>query len=135
MLSCQPSKVREQMEKDPEAKTLISPKDKKLILSLPLKERGKILEEHLAKFEHDSKFIAMGLHDFKNPKNVSSEREWWKETIYLPFEGISLPAPKEYEKILERRYGDWKKFVRPARAHSTIFSTMISSQEYFANQH
>ena len=35
-------------------------------------------------------------------------KEWFDETIYLPFETIELPAPSGYEKVLTRRYGDWR---------------------------
>ena len=33
-----------------------------------------------------------------------------KNTIYLPFEGTSLPAPKNYDEILRRDYGDYMTF-------------------------
>ncbi|MBR1804776.1 MAG: LicD family protein [Selenomonadaceae bacterium] len=35
-------------------------------------------------------------------------KEWFDETIYLPFETVEMPVPKEYEKWLTRRYGDWR---------------------------
>ena len=35
-------------------------------------------------------------------------KEWFDETIYLPFETVEMPVPKEYEKVLTRRYGDWR---------------------------
>lgn len=31
--------------------------------------------------------------------------EWYTNVVYLPFENIMLPAPKEYEKVLINRYG------------------------------
>lgn len=38
--------------------------------------------------------------------SASKNRELYKEIIYLPFENMSIPAPKEYEKILSIQYGD-----------------------------
>lgn len=35
------------------------------------------------------------------------KKEWVGEIIELPFENITLPCPKEYEKLLTHRYGDW----------------------------
>ena len=36
---------------------------------------------------------------------------WYRETIYLPFESVELPAPIDFEKILTTYYGDWHKPV------------------------
>ena len=38
------------------------------------------------------------------------EKDWFRETIYLPFETVTMPAPVDCEKILATRYGDWKTF-------------------------
>lgn len=36
-------------------------------------------------------------------------KEYYNETVQLDFEGMKLPAPKEWEKILELQYGkDWR---------------------------
>jgi len=47
----------------------------------------------------------------KDMQANSFPKEWFDETIYLPFELIELPAPAAYEKILTAFYGDWRKFV------------------------
>lgn len=50
----------------------------------------------------------------------SKNRELYKEIIYLPFENINVPAPKEYEKILSIQYGDWHKHVQNGSSHEDI---------------
>lgn len=39
-------------------------------------------------------------------------KEWFRETIRLPFETVKLPVPVDGEKILSARYGDWTTFGR-----------------------
>jgi hypothetical protein len=33
---------------------------------------------------------------------------WIRPIIQIPFEGMAIPAPSNYEALLEHRYGDWK---------------------------
>lgn len=40
------------------------------------------------------------------------KKEWFRQTIYLPFESVEIPAPIDYEKVLTNLYGDWRKPVR-----------------------
>ena len=46
-----------------------------------------------------------------NLEKLPQQKSWFRETIYLPFEMVKLPVPVDYEKVLERYYGDWHKFV------------------------
>lgn len=50
----------------------------------------------------------------------SRNREYYEEIVYLPFENISVPAPKGYEKILSIQYGDWHEYVQGGSAHEGI---------------
>lgn len=52
--------------------------------------------------------------------SASKNRELYKEIIYLPFENMSVPAPKEYEEILSIQYGDWHEYVQNASYHEGI---------------
>ena len=47
---------------------------------------------------------------FKSSSKIYA-KEWFRETVYLPFELVELPVPVDYEKILPALYGDWHKFV------------------------
>lgn len=48
-------------------------------------------------------------------------KEWYRETIYLPFEDILLPVPIDYDKVLKTQYGD--DYMTPKKApsiHGTV---------------
>ncbi len=36
------------------------------------------------------------------------DRSWYNETVWLPFDEMTVPCPKEYENVLTRKFGDWK---------------------------
>ena len=38
----------------------------------------------------------------------SFKKDFFRETVYLPFENVELPAPIDYENFLTARYGDWR---------------------------
>ena len=62
----------------------------------------------------------------------SVKREWFQEKIYLPFEGIRIPVPVEYDKILKQSYGDYHQFVPGGTAHEgMIIDPDIPYKEYF----
>jgi len=42
-------------------------------------------------------------------------KEWFDETIYLPFETVELPAPKMFDEVLTTYYGDWRTPVRDGK--------------------
>lgn len=50
-------------------------------------------------------------------KQVLSERIWFDNTIYMPFEFMTVPVPGGYEQYLETLYGDWHKFVIGTSCH------------------
>lgn len=48
--------------------------------------------------------------------------EWYRETVYLPFEHLMLPAPIEYEKVLDCAfYGSWREFPENKARHIAFF--------------
>ena len=49
---------------------------------------------------------------------------WYKETIWVSFEDITIPIPKEYDKVLKAQYGDYMTPVKAPSMHgSVIFDT------------
>ncbi len=38
--------------------------------------------------------------------------EWFKETVYLPFENIIIPVPGNYDEVLRSEYGDYMQIIR-----------------------
>lgn len=56
-------------------------------------------------------------------------REWFDETVYLPFETFMLPVPKEYEKCLLHRFGsNYMTPVKFASLHNGI--TLDANKPY-----
>lgn len=45
------------------------------------------------------------------------KKEWYDETILLPFENLMLPAPKYYDEIMWVMFGDWHKRVKNTQSH------------------
>ena len=110
----------------------IYPKQFWEISQMSLRQRGKIYEDLISKNDQTSRFVACSsiLPDYLNKTN-SCERSLWNETIYLPFEEISLPAPKDFDKVLTSLYGDWHD-EKITHTHSENHSVDISSEKYFA---
>jgi lipopolysaccharide cholinephosphotransferase len=49
------------------------------------------------------------------------KKEWYDETIRLPFEGFQISAPKHYHEILTAYYEDYKTPVKFTQAHDYPF--------------
>ena len=61
-------------------------------------------------FEYSSKVD--WLEQFiRKEKLMPQSKSWFRETIYLPFETVKLPAPIDYDAVLTSCYGDWRKPV------------------------
>jgi lipopolysaccharide cholinephosphotransferase len=60
------------------------------------------------------------------------EVDLYKDLIDLPFEFITLPAPRKYEQYLTDFYGDWKIPKQGASLHEgeTVFDTCVSYKKY-----
>lgn len=48
-------------------------------------------------------------------------KEWYKDTVLLPFENIQIPAPVGYQEVLTALYGDWKQIIRSGASHDYPF--------------
>ncbi len=49
------------------------------------------------------------------------KKEWYSEVVYMPFENMMIPVPKEYDKILKVMYGDYMTPVRGTQDHDYPF--------------
>ena len=77
-------------------------------MQLPLKTRGEIFDAEAYKLYSTSKYVSCFY--LKNvADNILYEREWYDETVYLPFENIEIPAPKKFNGVLTAYYGDWHR--------------------------
>ena len=50
-----------------------------------------------------------------NPDHFLRDKHWYDETVYLPFEDVMMPLPKDYDKILTLQYGN---YMTPAKSPS-----------------
>lgn len=73
------------------------------------------------------------LHD---EERFQWNKEWFDEMIEAPFEYITVKIPKDYEEILGKTYGDWKKPVKGAAMHQGIdFNCDISYTDYLVEKY
>ena len=53
-------------------------------------------------------------------KSLQWPREWFEETVDLPFGLITVKAPKEYDKVLTVEYGDYMTPVKGIQLHTDV---------------
>lgn len=46
--------------------------------------------------------------------------EWFKETIYVPFEMLTIPVSAEYDMIMTKFFGDWRTPSHNSNAHGNV---------------
>ena len=50
-------------------------------------------------------------------KRVKYEKEWFRETVYLPFDEMNLPCPECYDKVLKEEDGDYMTPIKNNSFH------------------
>lgn len=82
------------------------------------------MQDHAYRFFQNTKsgylYDGMG----RNLERGSFPKEWLAETVYLDFEGHSLPVPKEYDKYLTWLYGDYHEMI-PVSSRRTSHSIVL----------
>lgn len=65
-------------------------------------------------------------------KKFQRDKEWYDETILVPFEDIMIPIPAGYDQILTKQYGDYMTPVQAPSYHGgfTVLDTKKSYLEY-----
>lgn len=58
---------------------------------------------------------------YKYYPNFAWERQWFDETVDVPFEGLTLKAPAGYDYVLTKLYGDWKTPTQNGNYHGELF--------------
>ena len=48
-------------------------------------------------------------------------KDYYTQTVRLPFENTTIPVPYAYDKILKKKYGDYKQFVHEWGTHDYPF--------------
>ena len=73
----------------------------------------------------DSKCIACPTYDRKQIERETKLKEWYRESVSLPFEDMEMPVPGNYNEVLTTIYG--KDYRKPGKAPSghgeTLFAT------------
>ena len=83
-------------------------------------------------FEQSSSvfWIEDAARDMKRP---TFPKKCFRETIYLPFEMIELPAPIDYDEILTAYYGDWRTPVNDGQTRlGFVYSADIPWREFLS---
>ena len=118
LASCNENLVREALQKFEEHQMLLTRKSLEMIFNMPLKEKGIMLEQMLTEFEFPSELVmTCSLTDLERLRR----REWFKKTIYLPFEEIKMPVPKKFDEVLTSFFGNWHELVFQ-EPHTPIYS-------------
>lgn len=62
-----------------------------------------------------------GIH---NAFDLQRKKDWYSDTIYMPFEDFQMPVPVGYDEILTQQYGEYMTPVKAPSLHgSVIFDT------------
>ena len=67
-----------------------------------------------------SDYIVPYLSYTKRP-SIKYNKEWYSEAIYVPFENMVIPIPKNYEEVLRALYGDYNVIVKGGATHDYPF--------------
>ncbi len=63
------------------------------------------------------------------------KKEWYDETIQMPFENIMITVPKEYDKILKEYYGDYMVPIKTEQFEGTHDYPFYKEQEKKLNEY
>lgn len=66
-------------------------------------------------------YVAMNMFSYDNMDKYKCNVDDYKETVWLDFEDIKVPAPKGYDRVLRTQYGD---YMTPQRSESMHGSKM-----------
>ena len=89
------------------------------LLQMGIRERMKMFEDFNAARCGMSSQVSFITDEFMGVPSVL--REWYSDTVYLPFEDRMVPAPAEYDKVLKCRYGDYMTPAQIPNQHDGIF--------------
>ena len=102
------------------------------LLRMPIRERMKIFEDFSASRFGASSRVNFLTDDFVGYPNML--REWYADTVYLPFENMAVPAPAAYESLLSCLYGDYMTPAQIPNMHEGIFLDPDASYTQYMNK-
>lgn len=102
------------------------------LLKLPIRDRLRQFEDfnlsHFNTSTHTNWIMAEMRGD-----PVNQKKEWYSETIYLPFEYTSVPAPIGYDELLKLHYGEYTNYIKNGSLHQNIFFDPDKPYTYYMN--
>ncbi len=88
------------------------------VLGLPFADRLSLYENILAGIYDENEYINFFPYQYDRMPN---KKEWYSDVVELPFEFLSVPAPKDYDLVLKTLYGDYHKPVMNGSYHEIGF--------------
>lgn len=88
-------------------------------LSAPVRDRMREFENFNCNHFGQTEYINHISDEFCD-EQIKVKREWYEETLYVPFEYTTIPIPAQYDKVLKAYYGDYSKFVKGTTMHEGI---------------
>ena len=101
----------------------------KIIIKIKFKGFNKCFKEfeEYVKHYNSSQNTNVSLVSWSYNERFVRNRHWYDGIIWLPFEDVELPVPKDYHKILEKQYGNYMEPKQiPALHHIEFLSTDTS---------
>lgn len=89
------------------------------LLKMPLPDRMHQFEGFLAGQFEQAREVDLITSTFLGVKR-RLKKCWYEETVYLPFEHLSIPVPAGYHEILTQKYGDYQIFRPGGGGHQGI---------------
>lgn len=68
----------------------------------------------------DSPNIACMVYYAENTEKLRL-KQWYSESVLLPFENMQIPVPVGYEEVLNMLYGDWTQRIQGTSSHDYPF--------------
>ena len=69
----------------------------------------------------------------RNNRDFKFRKEWFDQTVEIPFETITISVPKDYEKVLTVFYG--KDYMRPVQGGGSHEYPFYKYQQQFLDEH
>lgn len=84
---------------------------------LPLSFLEKLQNTLMSQFKNkkNAKYLFDGMG--RNITRGEFPRQWLEESVYVDFENVKLPIPKEYDKYLSYLYGDYMEMIPVSLRH------------------
>ena len=113
--------------------TVIPVKDLEIIMTMPLIERFKMMENMFISYSGRSSRVS---HKFGEMiwGMKSLEKKWFDQTVRLPFEGYEFSAPGDYDEVLKTWFGDYMTPVVYETHEKVIFDPDRSYRDYYSEE-